>query len=58
MFFVPLVLGSLWALIPGGMIAALFVYRTAREDRTLIEKLPGYREYAQHVRYRLLPYVW
>lgn len=58
MFCVPLVLGSLWALIPGGMIVALFVYRTAREDRTLIEKLPGYREYAQHVRYRLLPYVW
>ena len=58
MFCVPLVLGSLWALIPGGMIAALFVYRTAREDRTLIEKLPGYGEYAQHVRYRLLPGVW
>jgi protein-S-isoprenylcysteine O-methyltransferase Ste14 len=55
---VPLVLGSLWALIPASMIVALFVYRTAREDRTLIEKLPGYREYAQRVRYRLLPGVW
>ncbi|MBN1812282.1 MAG: isoprenylcysteine carboxylmethyltransferase family protein [Anaerolineae bacterium] len=58
MLCVPLALGSLWALIPGGMIVALFVYRTAREDQTLIEKLPGYREYTQQVRYRLLPGVW
>lgn len=58
MLCVPLVLGSLWALIPGCMIAALFVYRTAREDRTLIEKLSGYNEYTQRVRYRLLPGVW
>lgn len=55
---VPLVLGSLWGLIPGFMIVGLFVYRTAREDRTLIEKLPGYEEYAQRVRYRLLPGIW
>jgi protein-S-isoprenylcysteine O-methyltransferase Ste14 len=55
---VPLVLGSFWALIPGCLIAGLFVYRTAREDRTLTDKLPGYREYTQRVRYRLLPGVW
>jgi len=32
--------------------------RTAFEDRTLQQELPGYREYAQRVRYRLLPGVW
>jgi protein-S-isoprenylcysteine O-methyltransferase Ste14 len=28
------------------------------EERTLAEELPGYREYAQRVRYRLIPRVW
>jgi protein-S-isoprenylcysteine O-methyltransferase Ste14 len=55
---VPVMLGSWWALIPGGLGALLFVVRTALEDRTLLEELDGYREYAQRVRHRLLPGVW
>jgi protein-S-isoprenylcysteine O-methyltransferase Ste14 len=54
----PLLLGSWWALIPGGLIAILFVIRTALEDRTLRDELPGYAGYAERVRYRLLPGVW
>ncbi len=54
----PLALGSLWALVPGVFLAALTIYRTAREDNVLHEQLPGYKEYAQRVRYRLLPGVW
>jgi protein-S-isoprenylcysteine O-methyltransferase Ste14 len=54
----PIMLGSLWALIPGGLAALLFVLRTAFEDRTLHEELDGYRDYAEQVRYRLLPGVW
>jgi protein-S-isoprenylcysteine O-methyltransferase Ste14 len=54
----PIMLGSLWALIPGGLAALLFVVRTALEDRTLHEELPGYAEYAARVRYRLMPGVW
>ena len=53
-----LALGSLWALLPAGVIVALFVMRTALEDRTLHEELPGYQNYAQQVRYRLVPGVW
>ncbi len=53
-----LALGSLWALIPGGLTAILIVARTALEDRTLYQELDGYKEYAQRVRYRLLPGVW
>lgn len=53
-----LALGSLWALIPVGLVACLMVIRTALEDRTLLEELDGYREYAARVRYRLLPGVW
>lgn len=53
-----LVLGSLWALIPGVLAAMLMMVRTALEDRTLRAELPGYAEYAQQTRYRLLPGVW
>lgn len=55
---VPLVLGSCWALVPGALIGILFVTRTALEDQTLREELPGYRDYAQRIRYRLIPWVW
>jgi protein-S-isoprenylcysteine O-methyltransferase Ste14 len=54
----PLVLGSLWAFIPGVLAALLLVVRTALEDKTLLEELDGYKEYAEKVRYRLLPGVW
>jgi protein-S-isoprenylcysteine O-methyltransferase Ste14 len=54
----PIMLGSLWALIPGGLAALLFVVRTALEDRTLQEELDSYRDYARRVRYRLLPGIW
>jgi protein-S-isoprenylcysteine O-methyltransferase Ste14 len=54
----PLSLGSLWALIPAVMACLLLVVRTIWEDRTLQDGLSGYREYAQRVRYRLVPGVW
>jgi protein-S-isoprenylcysteine O-methyltransferase Ste14 len=57
-FGMALAFGSLWALIPAGLVACLLVVRTALEDRTLRDELPGYKEYAQRVRYRLLPAIW
>lgn len=54
----PTFLGSLWAVVPACITAVLFLVRTRMEDRTLLQKLPGYREYADRVRYRLLPGVW
>jgi protein-S-isoprenylcysteine O-methyltransferase Ste14 len=53
-----LALGSLWAIIPAGLIACFTVMRTALEDQTLQEALSGYKEYAQRVRHRLVPGVW
>jgi len=53
-----LALGSWLALVPVVLIAATFTVRTALEDRALQEELAGYKEYAQRVRYRLLPGVW
>jgi len=52
-----LALGSLWTLIPSGLFAALLVVRSALEDRTLQEELEGYKEYAQRVRFRLMPRI-
>jgi protein-S-isoprenylcysteine O-methyltransferase Ste14 len=54
----PIMLGSLWALIPGVLGASLTVVRTVLEDRTLQQELDGYQEYARHVPHRLLPGVW
>lgn len=54
----PLMLGSLWGLVPAFLTIGVFIVRTSREDRTLHEELPGYREYAGQVRYRLIPGVW
>ncbi len=54
----PLMLGSWWALIPGIICAVLMIVRTSLEDKTLLAELPGYTDYAQRTRYRLLPGVW
>ncbi len=54
----PILLDSLWALIPAALAAVLYVVRTALEDRYLADGLAGYREYQQRVHNRLLPRVW
>jgi protein-S-isoprenylcysteine O-methyltransferase Ste14 len=54
----PLILGSLWGLVPAAIVSLLMVVRTAYEDRTLQRELDGYAEYAQRVRYRLVPKLW
>jgi protein-S-isoprenylcysteine O-methyltransferase Ste14 len=55
---IPVILGSVWALIPALAVGAVYIYRTDREDKFLREKLPGYKEYANRVRFRLIPGVW
>jgi protein-S-isoprenylcysteine O-methyltransferase Ste14 len=54
----PILLGSMWALLPGVVAALALVARTSFEDRTLKAELPGYSEYTQEVRYRLLAGIW
>ncbi len=53
-----LALSSLWTIIPAVVALVIVVTRTVLEDRTLQEELPGYREYAQRVRYRLVPGIY
>jgi protein-S-isoprenylcysteine O-methyltransferase Ste14 len=54
----PVLLGSLFALVPGLAAAVLMVIRTSLEDHKLRLELPGYQDFAQEVKYRLLPGVW
>jgi len=58
MLAMPFVLESYWALIPTIATIIVTIVRTALEDATLKRELKGYTEYAQRVRYRLLPGVW
>jgi protein-S-isoprenylcysteine O-methyltransferase Ste14 len=53
--FPPLILGSLWGLIPQGIAIILMLIRTKLEDDLLKQDLPGY---ASKVKYRLLPGIW
>jgi len=55
---VVLALNSAWTLIPAAIALVVALIRTALEDRTLQEELPGYREYAGRVRYRLFPGIY
>jgi hypothetical protein len=55
---IALALGSWWTLALAGLGAGLLVVRIIYEERTLRAELPGYEEYTQRVRYRLVPGVW
>jgi protein-S-isoprenylcysteine O-methyltransferase Ste14 len=55
---VSLVLRSWWTFIPALITIALIIIRTRLEDQTLQTELPGYKEYAGVVRYRLFPGIW
>ena len=55
---IPLLLDSLLAFPPIVLLCIGIVIRTGLEDKTLQAELPGYREYAEKVRYRLVPGVW
>jgi len=56
--FTPVLLASWWAILIGIVDAFLMILRTYLEDRTLHAELSGYPEYAEQVRYRLLPRIW
>jgi protein-S-isoprenylcysteine O-methyltransferase Ste14 len=53
-----LAMGSWIAVGFGLLYTALILRRVTFEDRFLQANLDGYREYAERVRYRLLPGVW
>ena len=54
----PLLLGSAWGLLWLVLFVPLLVGRILGEEAVLRDGLPGYRDYAARVRYRLIPGVW
>lgn len=54
----PLALGSPWAYIPVAPIAAAIVLRIGNEEAVLLRELPGYGDYMNAVRWRLVPHIW
>ena len=56
--FTPLALGSYWALIAFIPMLPLLMLRIRNEEEVLVRELPGYEEYRQKTRYRLIPFMW
>ncbi|MEM5775365.1 MAG: isoprenylcysteine carboxylmethyltransferase family protein [Anaerolineaceae bacterium] len=54
----PLALGSYWAMILAALIIPLLVRRICDEEILLHKELPGYTEYTERLRYRMIPGVW
>lgn len=55
---IPVVLGSWYALIAFAFYPAIIVVRLKDEEELLTRELPGYAEYRQKVKYRIIPYIW
>jgi protein-S-isoprenylcysteine O-methyltransferase Ste14 len=55
---VPIALGSWWGLAILVLTAPILAWRILDEEKLLSSELPGYRDYTQRVRYRLVPYLW
>ena len=55
---IPIVLGSWYALIPFAFYPAIIIARLKDEEELLAKELPGYAEYKQKVKYRILPFIW
>jgi protein-S-isoprenylcysteine O-methyltransferase Ste14 len=51
-------LGSWWGLPIVVAIVPALIWRLTDEERFLVQNLPGYPEYRERVRYRLLPLVY
>ena len=60
LFFIgtPLLLGSWYGLAAVPVLTVVLAARAVMEERMLVDELPGYRDYAMRVRYRLIPGLW
>jgi protein-S-isoprenylcysteine O-methyltransferase Ste14 len=55
---IPLVMGSWYGLIVFAVYPVLMVARLKDEEALLSKELPGYSEYKEKVKYRLIPFIW
>ena len=54
----PLVLGSVYALIIFLAYPLIIIHRLKQEEKFLEKELAGYKEYKQKVKYRLIPFIY
>lgn len=54
----PLVLGSIFSFLVMLAYPPLIIRRIHGEERLLKKELPGYEDYMERVKYRLIPFVW
>jgi protein-S-isoprenylcysteine O-methyltransferase Ste14 len=54
----PLALGSWWGLFGLVLIVPALIWRLIDEEKFLCKNLRGYTEYANEVRYILIPFVY
>jgi protein-S-isoprenylcysteine O-methyltransferase Ste14 len=54
----PLALGSFVVVPVSFLILPILVFRLRNEEKVLRQNLPGYVEYCQRTRHRLIPFVW
>ena len=55
---IPLILGSLWGVIPFLLYPVIIVIRIIDEERLLSGELSGYDDYRKKVKFRLIPFIW
>lgn len=55
---IPLILGSWYAMIAFAFYPVIIIVRLKDEEDLLTRELPGYAEYKQKVKYRILPFIW
>jgi protein-S-isoprenylcysteine O-methyltransferase Ste14 len=55
---IPIVQGSWYALIAFAFYPAIIIVRLKDEEDLLTRELPGYAEYKQKVKYRIIPFIW
>ena len=58
MLATPIALGSLFAVPPFLLLPFALVLRIRDEEALLLEGLPGYADYRNRVRWRLVPGIW
>jgi len=56
--FMPLLLGSFYALLPLLIFPFQMSNRIKNEEEILEKGLEGYHEYKQKVQYKIIPYIW
>ena len=54
----PLILQSIWGLIPMALYPVLIIVRIINEEKVLSDGLEGYDAYKTRVKYRLIPFIW